>query len=105
MGKNQNPQNPSSEEESPYVIELIDDDTGETVPFEHLDTVRIKEDDYIVCIPYDDEETEVTEVVMFKIDKDENSEDCLSQVVDEDLAEEIYGEFKKRNADKFDFAD
>lgn len=86
------------------VLELIDED-GNTVPFEHLDTVRINNNDYIICIPYDDEEEEVTEIAMFKIDKDVSSEDCLSQVVDEALAEKIYEEFKKRNADKFDFED
>ena len=90
-------------EENPYVIDLIDYETGETVPFEHLDTVRLGDDDYIVCIPYDEEEEEVTEIAMFKIDKDENSEDCLSQVVDDDLADKIYVEFKKRNKDKFIF--
>ncbi len=96
-------ENTNYNEENPYVIDLIDDETGETVPFEHLDTVRVGGDDYIVCIPYDDDETEVTEIALFKIDKDENSEDCLSQVTDEKLADKIYEEFKKRNADKFDF--
>lgn len=91
-------------DENPNVLELIDED-GNTVPFEHLDTVRISGDDYIVCIPYDDDEEEVTEIALFKIDKDVNSEDCLSQVIDENLAERIYREFKKRNADKFDFED
>lgn len=86
------------------ILELIDEE-GNTVPFEHLDTVQIDNNDYIICIPYDDEEEEVTEIVMFKIDKDVNSENCLSQVVDEELAEKIYDEFKKRNADKFDFED
>ncbi|MCI5892898.1 MAG: DUF1292 domain-containing protein [Clostridiales bacterium] len=86
------------------VLELIDED-GNTVPFEHLDTVRINNNDYIICIPYDDDQEEVTEIAMFKIDKDVSSEDCLSQVVDEALAEKIYEEFKKRNADKFDFED
>lgn len=90
-------------EENPYVIELIDDETGESVPFEHLDTVRVGGDDYIVCIPYDEDEEEVTEIAMFKIDKDETSEDCLTQVTDDALAEKIYDEFKSRNADKFDF--
>lgn len=91
-------------QENSNVIDLIDED-GNTVPFEHLDTVRIENDDYIICIPYDDSEEEVTEIAMFKIDKDAESEDCLSQVVDDELAGRIYAEFKKRNTDKFDFED
>ena len=89
-------------EENPNVLELIDED-GNTVPFEHLDTVRIDGDDYIICIPYDDEEEEVTEIAIFKLDKDAASEDCLSQVLDDELVDRIYEEFKKRNIDKFDF--
>lgn len=93
-----------AENQNENILELIDED-GNTVPFEHLDTVRIDDEDYIICIPYDDDEEEVTEIAMFKIDKDENSENCLSQVIDETLAEKIYDEFKKRNEDKFDFED
>ena len=89
-------------EESPYVIDLIDED-GNTVPFEHLDTVQVDGDDYIICIPYDDEQEVVTEVALFKIDKDAPAEDCLTQVTDDKLADRIYESFKKRNADKFDF--
>ncbi len=96
-------ENINYDEQNPYIIELIDDETDEPVPFEYLDTVRIDNDDYIVCIPYDEDSVEVAEVVLFKIDKDENSEDCLSQVTDDELANQIYDEFKKRNADKFEF--
>ena len=84
------------QEENQNILELVDED-GNTVPFEHLDTVQIDGEDY------NEEEEEVTEIVLFKIDKAAESEDCLSQVVDENLAERIYQEFKKRNADQFDF--
>lgn len=94
----------TTNEESEQILELIDED-GNTVPFEHLDTVKLGDEEYIVCIPYDEDEDEVTEIVLFKIDKDAGSDDCLSQVIDDDLAAEIYEEFKKRNADNFDFED
>ena len=90
------------QEENQNILELVAE-AGNTVPVEHLDTVQIDGEDYIVCIPYNEEEEEVTEIVLFKIDKAAESEDCLSQVVDENLAERIYQEFKKRNADQFDF--
>ena len=82
------------QEENQNILELVDEDGN---------TVQIDGEDYIVCIPYNEEEEEVTEIVLFKIDKAAESEDCLSQVVDENLAERIYQEFKKRNADQFDF--
>lgn len=92
----------NTSEENSNIIDLIDEE-GNTIPFEHLDTVQIDGNDYIICIPYDDEEEEVTEIALFKIDKDADSEDCLSQVFDDALADRIYEEFKKRNRDKFDF--
>ena len=38
------------QEENQNILELVDED-GNTVPFEHLDTVQIDGEDYIVCIP------------------------------------------------------
>ncbi|MEG1442469.1 MAG: DUF1292 domain-containing protein, partial [Oscillospiraceae bacterium] len=90
--------------ENPHLIDLFDED-GNKVVFEHLDTIKIDEDEYIVCIPYDDDEDEVTEVAMFKIDMIADDESALSQVIDEDLAENIYAQFQERNADLFDFED
>ena len=52
------------QEENQNILELVDED-GNTVPFEHLDTVQIDGEDYIVCIPYNEEEEEVTEIVLF----------------------------------------
>ncbi|MEG2670358.1 MAG: DUF1292 domain-containing protein, partial [Oscillospiraceae bacterium] len=80
--------------ENPHLIDLFDED-GNKVVFEHLDTIKIDEDEYIVCIPYDDDEDEVTEVAMFKIDMIADDESALSQVIDEDLAENIYAQFQE----------
>lgn len=86
--------------ENPYLIDLIDED-GETVTFEHLDTVQWKGKDYVVCIPYDEEEETVTEVVIFLIQDKE--EDCLEQVDDPAVLNAVYDLFRERNADQFDF--
>ena len=94
----------NSDNNNQHLIDLIDED-GDTVTFEHLDTVKVGGGEYIICIPFDDDEEEVTEIAIFKIDKDKNSEDCLSQVTDDELASRIYDEFKRRNLDKFDFED
>ena len=89
--------------ENPHLIDLIDED-GNTVTFEHLDTVRYKGEDYVVCIPYDDDEEVVTEVVIFKINKDKE-EDCLEQVEDMEIMSAVYELFKERNAELFEFED
>ena len=89
--------------ENEYLVDLIDED-GNTVTFEHLDTVQYQGKDYVICIPYDDEEEVVTEVVIFLIHKDKE-EDCLEQVEDPEILSAVYQLFQERNADLFDFQD
>ena len=89
--------------ENEYLVDLIDED-GNTVTFEHLDTVQYQGKDYVVCIPYDDDEEVVTEVVIFLIHKDQE-EDCLEQVEDGAVLSAVYQLFQERNADMFEFED
>ncbi len=88
--------------ENSHLIDLIDEN-GETVTFEHLDTVQYKGKDYVICIPYDEEEEVVTEVVIFLIQDQE--EDCLEQVEDPAVLSAVYDLFRKRNEEMFEFDD
>ena len=88
--------------ENPYLIDLYDED-GNKVVFEHLDTVQYQDGEYVICIPYDEEEEDVTEVVIFKIVEDEDGEKILSQIFDTDIISPVYELFKDRNADMFEF--
>ncbi len=92
----------SEMQENPYLIELTDED-GETVTFEHLDTVQYKGKEYVIFIPYNEDEEEVDEVVIFQILDQE--EDCLEQVEDPDVLAGVYDLFRERNQDMFDFED
>ncbi|MBE5039232.1 DUF1292 domain-containing protein [Ructibacterium gallinarum] len=89
--------------ENPHLVDLIDED-GNTVTFEHLDTVQYKGKDYVICIPYDDDEEVVTEVVIFLINKDKE-DDCLEQVENPEILSAVYEIFKERNGEMFDFED
>ena len=88
--------------ENPHLIDLFDEDGNKKV-FEHLDTVKYKDNEYVICIPYDDDEEEVTEVVIFLIDEDEKGEEILSQVFESEILSAVYELFKDRNADLFEF--
>lgn len=88
--------------ENPYLIELYDEDGNEKT-FEHLDTVKYKDEEYVICIPYDEEEEEVTEVVIFKIVTDEDGEEMLSQMFEPEVISPVYDIFRDRNADMFEF--
>ncbi len=91
-------------EESEFLIDLYDEEGNKRV-FEHLDTVMYKKDEYVICIPYDEDETEVTEIVIFRTVIDKNGESSLAQILEPDIMADVYAIFRERNADKFDFED
>ena len=66
--------------------------------------MQYKGKDYVICIPYDDDEEVVTEVVIFMINKDKE-EDCLEQVDSPEVMSAVYDIFKDRNSEMFDFED
>ena len=90
--------------ENENIVTFTDDD-GNDVEFEHLDTVKVDEKIYVVCVPVIEQEDEIEEVIIFEAIRDESGEDCFVQVEDEDILENVYTEFKERNEDMFDFED
>ena len=100
----------SNIEENPnenYCFELIND-SGESETFEHLDTVRVNGENYVICVPYRQEETdEVEEVVILKMVPDPENPDGSLLIPEEDEAvlDEAYDLFVKRNEDRFDWVD
>ncbi len=95
------------EENENYLVELENED-GEKEIFEHLDTVKVGEDNYVICVPYLEEETdEIEEVVILKMVADpENLEgSLLLPEEDEDILDKAYALFVERNEDRFDWTD
>lgn len=90
--------------ENEFLIDLYDEDGNKKV-FEHLDTVKYKDDEYVICIPYDDDEEEVTEIIIFKTVIDSKGESALEQIVDPSVLEKVYEIFRERNEEKFEFGD
>lgn len=86
-----------------FIIDLFDED-GNSEQFEHLDTVQVDGADYVICIPYKEEDDgETEEVVILRIDTDENDEDILVPEEDLEILDRAYEIFKDKNLDKFDF--
>ena len=93
------------ENEDNFLVDLFDDD-GNKQTFEHLDTVQVNGDDYVICIPYKEEEDdEVDEVIILKIDGVQDGESVLVPEEDLEILDKAYELFKERNADLFDFED
>ena len=76
------------------IIELIDDETGESVSFEHLATIEHEGAYYIALTEIDEEdESEECEVIIMKIDQDEDGKECYVQVEDEDEQQAVFDKF------------
>ncbi|MBQ9757563.1 MAG: DUF1292 domain-containing protein [Clostridia bacterium] len=88
-----------------YKIDLFDDE-GNKQTVIHLDTVQIDGQDFVVCIPFKEEEgDEVDEVFILKMLEREDGTYELAYEEDLEVLDRAYEEFKARNADEFDFED
>ncbi len=93
------------ENQNEFLVDLYDDE-GNKQTVEHLDTVQIEGQDYVICIPYKEEEDdEVDEVFILKMVTREDGTYELAYEEDLEILDKVYEEFKERNADLFDFED
>ena len=77
------------------IVELVDDE-GNEVAFEHLMTLEHNGAYYIVLMAAEDlanEEDDEGEVLILKMDKDENGEDCYVTIDDDDEAQTVFDKF------------
>ncbi len=91
-----------TEERDDYVV-LIGED-GEEVEFEHLDTIELDGNEYVVLLPIEEQEDEeADEVVILKIEHISEDEDSFSTIDDEDELTRVFEEFKSRMEDEYNF--
>ena len=91
-----------TEERDDYVV-LIGED-GEEVEFEHLDTIELDGNEYVVLLPIDEQEDEeADEVVILKIEHISEDEDSFSTIDDDDELNRVFEEFKSRMEDEYNF--
>jgi len=92
------------------VVELFDE-AGEKVVFELLDTVEYEGAKYTLLTPYyeTEEEYDLDEpadvFVMKEVLAENSNEPMLETVEDEALLQTVYGLFKNKHADEFEFRD
>lgn len=91
-------------EERDGIVVLVDED-GEETEFEHLDTIEMNGNEYVILLPLDsyDEEQEEEEVVILKIEHGSNGEDSFVNIEDEGELDAVFEEFKSRMEDEYDF--
>ena len=71
------------EDERDDIVVLIGED-GEEVEFEHLDTVEMNGNEYVILLPLDEQNEEIDEVVILKVDHNEDGEDAFVTVDNEE---------------------
>ncbi len=78
------------EELESSIVELTDED-GVTTEFEYLSTIEHKGESYVVLLaPQEEENEEEGEVVILKIQKDENGEDTYVSCDNDETEEEVF---------------
>ncbi len=92
------------EDERDDIVVLIGED-GEEVEFEHLDTVEMNGNEYVILLPLDEQNEEIDEVVILKVDHNEDGEDAFVTVDNEEELNEVFEEFKERMEEEYDFED
>lgn len=97
--------NEEMNEEMNNIIELVDEESGETVPFEHLDTIEMDGETYFVLTEFFDEPAEENDVYIMSVVTDENGEDTLEIVEDQNTVMKVFNEFRERCEGEFDFLD
>lgn len=83
----------------------LNDESGEKVPFEFLDLIMYKDEEYLVLLTKDGSD-DAGEVVILKVDETDNDdEDAYTSVDDEDTLMAVFEIFKNKFKDAFNFVD
>lgn len=77
------------------IVELVADD-GTPVQFEHLITLEHKGNAYVLLTPVEPEtEDEEGSVIIMRIDKDAQGEECYVVEEDEDVCDAVFDRFQE----------
>ncbi len=92
----------SPEEMESSIVELTDED-GVTTEFEYLSTIEHKGESYVVLrAPQEEENEEEGEVVILKLQKDENGEDTYVSCDVDEIEEEVFELFMEEMEEEED---
>lgn len=91
------------DEERDDIVVLVDEN-GEEVEFEHIDTIEMNGNEYVVLAPYSEEESEEQdeeEVIILKVEHNEDGEDSFVTVEDEEELDTVFEEFQAHMEEEF----
>ena len=87
-------------------IIVLEDEDGSTEEFEVVDLIDYEDHDYIVLIPLDQENDEAEDVVICEVvpGPDEDT-DYYIGVENDEILDAVFGIFKQRASEDFEFVD
>ena len=92
------------EEERDDIVVLVDEN-GDEIEFEHIDTIEMNGNEYVVLAPIekdeDDEPDDDEEVIILKVEHNEDGEDSFVTIEDDDELDEVFDEFQARMEEEF----
>lgn len=91
------------EDERDDIVILVDEN-GDEVEFEHIDTIEMNGNEYVVLAALEEEESEEKdeeEVVILKIEHSEDGEDSFVTIDDDDELDDVFEEFQARMEEEF----
>lgn len=84
---------------------ILNDEAGNEVEFEFLDLIEYQGEEFVVLLP-SDETDEAGEVVILKVeDTDNEDNESYTSVDDEAVLNAVFGIFKDKFKDEFNFVD
>ena len=83
-------------------IIAMNDENGNEVRFEFLDLIEYKGDEYVVLLPIDDDDSEV---VILQVVPCSDDEESYISVEDPAVLQAVFGIFKEKFRDIFNFVD
>lgn len=91
-------------EDEEVTILTLHDDEGNEEQFELLDLVDYQDKQYIVLFPIEDDDMEIVILQVEEIEGNDEEEAYVA-VEDEAILDSVYGIFKERFKDEFEFED
>ena len=91
-------------EDEAVTILTLHDDEGNEEQFELLDLVDYQDKQYIVLFPVEDDDMEIVILQVEEIEGNDEEEAYVA-VEDEAILDSVYGIFKERFKDEFEFED
>ena len=85
-------------------IIILNDENGNEVQFEFLDLIEYEQEEYVVLLPVEEEDS--GEVVILKVEETESeTEDSYVSVTDEEVLNAVFEIFKEKFKDEFNFTE